>query len=108
MLEGQGFEILDALNAEEAVRVAAAHHGPVQRSTSTSACCPEHPWASFEVPRSKVRTFGLPCTHIVLGSAGSRGSYQAPVESCTTRGRTAGVTTAPARQLPRSLKTRTT
>jgi CheY-like chemotaxis protein len=29
MLEGQGFEILDALNAEEAVRVAAAHHGPI-------------------------------------------------------------------------------
>ena len=32
MLEGQGYEILDALNAEEAVRVAAAHHGP-------SICC---------------------------------------------------------------------
>ena len=29
MLEGQGYEILDALNAEEAVRVAAAHHGPI-------------------------------------------------------------------------------
>jgi two-component system cell cycle sensor histidine kinase/response regulator CckA len=29
MLEGQGFEILDALNAEDAVRVAAAHHGPI-------------------------------------------------------------------------------
>ena len=29
MLEGQGFEILDALNAEEAVRVASAHHGPI-------------------------------------------------------------------------------
>ena len=29
MLEAQGYEILDALNAEEAVRVAAAHHGPI-------------------------------------------------------------------------------
>jgi two-component system, cell cycle sensor histidine kinase and response regulator CckA len=29
MLEGQGYEILDALNAEEAVRVAAGHHGPI-------------------------------------------------------------------------------
>ena len=29
MLEGHGYEILDALNAEEAVRVAAAHHGPI-------------------------------------------------------------------------------
>ena len=29
MLEGQGYEILDALNAEEAVRVAAAHPGPI-------------------------------------------------------------------------------
>lgn len=29
MLEGEGHEILDALNAEEAVRVAAAHAGPI-------------------------------------------------------------------------------
>jgi two-component system, cell cycle sensor histidine kinase and response regulator CckA len=29
MLEGQGFQILDTLNAEEAVRVAAAHAGPI-------------------------------------------------------------------------------
>jgi CheY-like chemotaxis protein len=29
MLEAQGYEILDALNAEEAVRVSAAHHGPI-------------------------------------------------------------------------------
>lgn len=29
MLEGQGFEILDALNAEEAVRVAVGHTGPI-------------------------------------------------------------------------------
>ena len=29
MLEGQGFEILDALNAEEAVRVAVSHTGPI-------------------------------------------------------------------------------
>src|SRR5262245_35704314 len=29
MLQAQGYEILDALNAEEAVRVAAAHHGPI-------------------------------------------------------------------------------
>ncbi|PYN86956.1 MAG: response regulator [Candidatus Rokuibacteriota bacterium] len=30
MLEGHGYEILDALNAEEAVRVAAAHPGPIE------------------------------------------------------------------------------
>jgi two-component system, cell cycle sensor histidine kinase and response regulator CckA len=29
MLEGEGYEILDALNAEEAVRVAATHAGPI-------------------------------------------------------------------------------
>jgi len=29
MLEAEGYEILDALNAEEAVRVAAAHPGPI-------------------------------------------------------------------------------
>ena len=29
ILEGQGYEVLDALNAEEAVRVAAAHPGPI-------------------------------------------------------------------------------
>ena len=29
MLEGEGYEILDALNAEEAVRVAASHAGPI-------------------------------------------------------------------------------
>ncbi len=29
MLEGEGYQILDALNAEEAVRVAAAHAGPI-------------------------------------------------------------------------------
>jgi DNA-binding NtrC family response regulator len=29
MLEGQGFEILDALDAEDAVRVAAAYFGPI-------------------------------------------------------------------------------
>jgi CheY-like chemotaxis protein len=29
MLEGEGHEILDALNAEEAVRVASAHAGPI-------------------------------------------------------------------------------
>ena len=29
VLEEQGYEILDALNAEEAVRVAAAHSGPI-------------------------------------------------------------------------------
>jgi DNA-binding NtrC family response regulator len=28
-IEGEGYEILDALNAEEAVRVAAAHAGPI-------------------------------------------------------------------------------
>ena len=28
-LEGEGYEILDALNAEEAVRVAAGHAGPI-------------------------------------------------------------------------------
>jgi two-component system cell cycle sensor histidine kinase/response regulator CckA len=29
MLEGEGYELLDALNAEEAVRVAAGHAGPI-------------------------------------------------------------------------------
>src|SRR6516225_6593167 len=29
MLEEQGYDVLDARNAEEAVRVAAAHHGPI-------------------------------------------------------------------------------
>jgi CheY-like chemotaxis protein len=29
MLEGLGYEILDALNAEEAVRIATAHAGPI-------------------------------------------------------------------------------
>jgi CheY-like chemotaxis protein len=29
MLEGEGYEILDALNAEEAVRVSAGHAGPI-------------------------------------------------------------------------------
>ena len=29
MLEGRGYQILDALNAEEAVRVSAAHAGPI-------------------------------------------------------------------------------
>ena len=29
VLEGEGYEILDALNAEEAVRVAAGHAGPI-------------------------------------------------------------------------------
>jgi two-component system cell cycle sensor histidine kinase/response regulator CckA len=29
MLQGEGYEILDALNAEEAVRVAAGHAGPI-------------------------------------------------------------------------------
>jgi two-component system, cell cycle sensor histidine kinase and response regulator CckA len=36
MLEGEGYEILDALNAEEAVRVAAAHAGPVHLLLTTS------------------------------------------------------------------------
>ena len=43
-----------------------------------------------------------------VGRRGSTGSYQAPVDSCTTPGRTSSLTTAPARQAPRSLKTRTT
>jgi two-component system, cell cycle sensor histidine kinase and response regulator CckA len=29
ILEGQGYEVLEALNAEDAVRVAAAHSGPI-------------------------------------------------------------------------------
>src|ERR671936_814392 len=77
--------------------------GPSQRSTSTRACWPLQPWASREVPRSGVSTLGLPCTHMASGSAGSWGSYQAPVESWTTPRRRASLITAPARQLPRSL-----
>ena len=64
------------------------------------------PWDSAELGRSAVSTFGLPWRQ-KDGSAGS-GSYQAPVESCTTPGRTSSVSVMPARQLPRSLNRRTT
>ena len=90
-------------------RRAPAAATPAKRSTSTSACCPEQPCASREVPTSRVSTFGLPCTHIASSARADRpGSNQAPVESCTTPGRTSVVSTAPARQLPRSLNSRTT
>ena len=53
-------------------------------SISTSTCAPVHPRASDDVPVSDVSTLGLPCTHIASGSPASSGSYQAPVDSCTT------------------------
>src|SRR5262245_26815667 len=75
---------------------------PSNRSISTSTCCPLEPCARRDDPRSAVRTFGLPCTHSEFGAAGSSGSYQAPVDRLTTRGRTSVVTIAPARHAPRS------
>src|SRR6185312_13855327 len=55
------------------------------RSTITGgSCAPVQPRASRDVPTSSVSTLGLPCTHIASGSAGSAGSYHAPVDSCTT------------------------
>jgi hypothetical protein len=49
----------------------------------------------------------LPCAQ-VAPSPPPTGSYQAPQESRTTPGATASVTTAPARQEPRPLNSRTT
>lgn len=63
--------------------------------------------ASDDVPWSRVRTFGLPCTQNEISASGSRGSNQAPVGSCTTPARTSSVTRAAARQAPRSLDSRT-
>ena len=60
------------------------------------------------MPLSSVSTFGLPWRSSALGSPGATGSHHAPVESCTTERRRSASSTAPARQLPRSLKTRTT
>ncbi|SKU38843.1 Uncharacterised protein [Mycobacteroides abscessus subsp. abscessus] len=66
------------------------------------------PCASDEVPESSVSTFGLPWAQAEFGSAGSIGSNHAPVDSCTTWRRRPSSRTAPARQAPRSLNTRTT
>jgi hypothetical protein len=77
----------------------------VYGSISTMASWPVVPWESAELGRSAVSTFGLPWRQ-KDGSPGS-GSYQAPVDSCTTPGRTSSVSATPARQLPRSLKMRT-
>src|SRR5271169_1786605 len=77
--------------------------GPSKRSISTRQSWPVQPCASWEVPASDVSTFGLPCTQSGLSAAGSSGSYQAPVDSWTTPGRNASLSTAPARQAPRSL-----
>ncbi|CPA95720.1 Uncharacterised protein [Mycobacterium tuberculosis] len=65
------------------------------------------PWASDDVPESLLSALGLPCTHIESGSRGSAGSNHAPVDSCTTLGRSPSSITTPARQAPRSLNTRT-
>ena len=73
---------------------------PSNFSTCTSTCAPVHPRASDEVPTSSVSTFGLPCTHIESGSAGSAGSYQAPVDNCTTSGRRAVVDDQPRQARP--------
>src|ERR1700751_4146229 len=53
--------------------------GPSKRSSSTRASCPVQPCASFEVPASRVSTFGLPWPHIGRSAVRSSGSYQAPV-----------------------------
>ena len=78
--------------------------GPSKRSISTRQVCAEGPCANWEVPLSLVSTLGFPARHIPSSS----GSYQAPVESCTTSGINESSMTAPARQVPRSLNTRTT
>ena len=76
--------------------------GPANRSTSTRAVCALLHCASREVPLSRVSTLGLPClSRLPNGVAGFAGSNQAPVASCTTPGRMASVTTAPARHEPR-------
>src|SRR5208282_2549857 len=71
--------------------------GPSKRSISTRLSCPVQPCARREVPASRVRTFGLPCTQSGFSAAGSSGSYQAPVDSWTTPGRSVSLSTAPAR-----------
>src|SRR5690606_31327811 len=78
---------------------------PSKRSTWTSDNWPVHPCASRDVPTSAVTAFGLPCAHV---TSGADGSNQAPVDNCTTPGRTPSSSTAPARQEPRSLNRRTT
>src|SRR5690606_12545762 len=77
-------------------------------SISTRALWAMGPWPRREVPLSIVRVFALPCLSRLLPLAGSSGSYQAPVASCTTPGMTRSVITAPASTWPRPLNTRTT
>ena len=57
--------------------------------------------------RSAGRRCGLPCLHMVPGSPRTPGSNHAPVESWMTPGRMSSLSTAVARQAPRSLNTRT-
>ncbi len=71
------------------------------RSTSTSDSWPVQPWASAEVPRSRVTALGLPARQ-VGGPSGSSGSNQAPVESWMQRGEHRVIDrAAAARQAPR-------
>ena len=59
---------------------------PSNRSISITVSCPVQPCASFDVPVSRVSTFGLPCTHIGFSLLRSSGSYQAPVGESVNRG----------------------
>ena len=56
------------------------------------------PWASRDVPRSAVSTFGLPCTHSASGSARVDRVVPGAGRELHDAGRTSSVTTAPARQ----------
>ena len=76
-----------------------SHHGVLAGCTPATT--------STRAGRRSARS-GCRARTTVPTSGSSTGSNQAPVDSCTTPGRTSSVTTAPARQAPRSLKTRTT
>ena len=82
------------------VKAVSGGGGSVSRPTSTRVVWAPRHWPSFEVPLSSVSTLGLPRLSRLPGVAGSAGSNHAPVASCTTPGRRAVVTTAPARQEP--------
>ncbi len=76
---------------------------PSKRSTSTRQLCAVGPCARRDVPTSRVRTLGLPCTSSAPISPGGSGSYHAPVGNSMTPGRIASESSMPARHAPRSL-----
>ena len=80
---------------------------PKYFSHSTTVTWPQQPCASRDVPTSRVSTFGLPWTQSGCAAAPRSGSYQAPVDNCSTPGMTSSVTAAAARHAPRSLNRRT-